>query len=134
MCPCKCNCPDFVQSDCENKCQEEEKVVAQGFRDGFGCLRCKCNCPPYHNNTCQTQCSQEGKIHIPGAKSRFGCDICQCGCLNRDCNTECGDLEFRIKRGSHGCIVGCQCVYGDDCEKSGCIPRGNCLNVLLSSN
>ena len=130
-CPCKCKCLDFVQSRCQKKCQEEEKVTALGFTDQFGCLRCKCDCPPYHNTGCQNQCTQEDKIHIPGAKSRFGCDICQCGCLNRDCNTECGDLEFRVVKGSQGCTVGCRCICADDCEPNclGCIPPGNCLHA-----
>ena len=125
-CPCKCNCPDFVQSECENKCQEEGKVMALGL-DQFGCSKCKCICAPYHNNTCQNQCSQENKIHIAGARNRYGCHICQCGCLNRDCDTECADLEFRVKKGSQGCIVGCQCACRDDCEPNchGCIKKSN---------
>ena len=126
-CPCKCYCPDFLQSDCKKKCQEERKIVALGFTDQLGCSRCKCICLPYHNNICQNQCDQEEKIHIVGAKSRYGCDICQCGCLDRDCHTECGDLEFRIKTGSQGCIVGCQCICADDCEPNchGCIKKGS---------
>ena len=126
-CPCKCNCPDFIEADCENKCQKEGKVTKLGFTDQFGCLRCKCACPPYHNTSCQNQCIQEDKIHIVGAKSRFECDICQCGCLNRDCDTECGDLEPRVTTGSQGCIVGCQCICSDDCEPNchGCIPGNN---------
>ena len=126
-CPCTCNSPQFIGADCENKCQKEGKVTALGFTDQFGCLRCKCNCPPYHNNTCQTQCTQEDKIHVTGARSRFGCDICQCGCLNRDCDTECGDLEPRVTKGGQGCIVGCQCICADDCEPNchGCISGNN---------
>ena len=116
-----------MRTDCENKCQEEGKVVTLGSQDQFGCLQCNCTCPPYHNTSCQTLCSQEGKFHIEGAKNRFGCDICQCGCLNRDCDAECGDLEFRVTTGSQGCIVGCQCICPDDCEPNchGCIKKGN---------
>ena len=127
MCPCKCNCPDFIHSDCEKHCQEEGKVTVVGFTDQFGCSQCKCTCPPYHNTSCQNQCSWEYKIHIAGARNRFGCDICQCGCLNRDCDTECGDLEFKVTKGSQGCIVGCQCICADGCEPNcyGCIRKGN---------
>ena len=125
-CPCVCKCPDFGQSSCKKECQEEGKVVVLGSQNQFGCLQCKCICPPYHDNTCQNQCDQEGKFHIVGAKNRFGCDICQCGCLNRDCHTECGDLEFRVKIGSQGCIVGCQCICPHDCAPNchGCIKKG----------
>ena len=133
-CPCKCNCLDFIGADCENKCQEEGKVAALGFTDQFGCLRCKCDCPPYHNNSCQTQCTQEDKIHITGVRSRFGCDICQCRCLNRDCDAECGDLEFRVKTGNHGCITSCQCICADDCEPNchGCTDKGNYLQISIT--
>ena len=132
-CPCKCIYPDFVQSDCEMQCHEEGKIVALGSPDQFGCVRCKCACPPYHNTSCQTQCTQEGKFHIKGARNRFGCDICQCGCLNRDCDTECGDLEFRVKTGKHGCITSCQCICTDDCMPNfhGCIKAGEFPNYWL---
>ena len=126
-CPCKCNCSDFIHSDCKKKCQEKGKAVALSFTDQFGCSQCKCACPPYHNTSCQNQCTQEDKIHIPGAKNRFGCDICQCGCLNRDCDMECRDLEFRVTKGTLACIMGCQCICADDCDPhcDGCIPKGN---------
>ena len=126
-CPCKCGCPEFNQSNCEIQCQKERKQGVTGPKNQYGCLTCQCICPPFNNNICHEQCELENKIQVVGAKNRFGCDVCQCGCLNRDCETECGDLEYKTTTGNQGCIVSCQCICPDNCEPNchGCVKKGS---------
>ena len=136
-CPCKCSCPEFNQVDCEMRCEKEGKQTLKGLQDQFGCMSCECFCVPFNNNICHDQCVLERKIQVVGARNRFGCDICQCGCLNRDCETECGNLEYRVTTGSQGCIVGCQCICPDQCEPNchGCVKKGyfilNNINYII---
>ena len=132
-CPCECTCAEFSQSTCETRCKEQNQVMMYGSTDDHGCLDCQCTCGPYDSDSCHEFCDREEKLQVQGAKNRYGCDTCQCGCLNRDCDTECGDLEFRVKTGNHGCITSCQCICADDCMPNchGCIKAGQFPNYWL---